>query len=171
MLTKNKDKLTFDVTKSNEGETYIIKRDGVISLSVSPDLVTQTKEEIRSYYYYLNTIFGALSFTLAIAIQGTPNPPLNAALALTWVLIGHFAIDNKFPPHLKNLGKSKTKEIKFLVKNIAKLHLTTTKTFIKAPLFYIGYLYLMLMTLMNFNEVRDFSIFGKTLSQIFFPPH
>ena len=164
---KSKDKFNFEIKINDKGcDEYHITKNSLPYIRVASELVEETEQEIAQWYTYLNNIIGFISFTFALAVQGTPNVYLNAAIALMWVLIAHFWIDrNKFPKHLSYLRNSKESGSTHLAINIEKYHLNYWKTIKKAPLFFIGYLYLLLLTLMNFDYFKSCIVFGKTLSQ------
>lgn len=161
------DKFNFEIKRNGKGaDEYHITKNSLPYIIVDADLVEETEKEIAQWYAYLNNIIGFISFTFALAVQGTPNVYFNAAIALIWVLIAHFWVEkNKFPQHLAYLRSSQEKGSKNLAVHIEKQHLSYWKIVKKAPLFLIGYLYLLLLTLMNFDYFKSLVFFGKTLSQ------
>lgn len=162
-----KDKFDFHINKDDSGhDEYHITKNNMPFIVVNSELVKESDQEITQWYTYLNNILGFVSFTFALGVQGTPNVYFNAALSLFWVLIAHYWIgNNRFPKHLSHLRNSKEEGSRNLAFHIEKHHLSYWTIIKKAPLFLIGYIYLLLLTLMNFECVRTWTFFGKMLSQ------
>lgn len=164
MLFKKKIKFTHTVLENN---SMMILQDGKCVLPIPAEIVNQSISEMKNWYKYLNTTLGVPSFLFALAVQGTPNPPLNAAFCLIWVLLAHIYAGSPYPDSLKRLKKSNKKACKYYVKLLEKEHLSTLKLIIRVPLFLLGYLYLLIMVLLNFPEVRNLMIFDHTIAEYF----
>ena len=163
-----KDRLDLEPsTDADNKEIYRLTKNGKLLLEISAELVDETKKEIAEWYKHLNDIVGLVCFTFALAVQGTPNVYLNAAIAFSWVLTAHIlAHNNKFPSHLANLRKSKEPSSKHLAARIEKTHLGYWSTIRKAPLFLVGYMYLLALALMNIPAFKTLEILGTTLPQL-----
>lgn len=158
--------LEFKKVVNNGNEEYEIIRSGKLVIRIDTALIDDTKREMSDWYTYLNNVIGLVSFTFALAVQGTPNVYANAFIALLWVLIAHYAVGtNPFPRHLRILRESDEEASRFAAKNIEKMHLGVIKTIRKAPLFLFGYLYLLLLALMNFKFIRHAKIGGTSLAE------
>lgn len=154
----------------NNAPTYVVKKEGKTQITVPVDLINSSRDEIENWYEYLNMILGATSLGFALASQGTPNPPLNAFICLMFILILHFGINfGKFPSHLRSLRNENRIAYRFLASKIEGMELNPWKAVTMAPLFLIGYIYLLLLVLMALSFVQDISIMDHKLADIFLP--
>lgn len=160
----------FKVTKTHDGEVYSVYGNGKVLIDVPQALIRDANKEVGDWYEYLNAIIGAAALAFALGVQGTPNPPLNAFICLLFVQISHFAFNlNKFPKHLRSLREENRDAYRFLAKRIEGLQFSTWKIIKRAPLFLVGYLYLLLQVAMAFKSIQSITIWHHTLADIFLP--
>lgn len=153
---------------------YWLLRNGKKERQIEAVHIENIQTELMPWWSRINEITGILAFTFAIAVQGTPHPPLNAFLCLIFIHITHFAIVfNHFPPSIKALRKNKIDNeiaravIRFVEPNL----LGWRAIFSKAPSFLFGYLFLFAMILLALPSVQKLKIypFESTLGQVFLP--
>jgi hypothetical protein len=168
--SKNRPHYTFEDCTNSAGGEYRILNAGKVEFSIPKDLIAQSRQEIDSWYEYLNFILGITCLGFALAVQGTPNPPFNAFVCLAFVQISHFAFSrNKFPSHLRNLRENKSETLRFLAKSIEGIPLSFWQTLKRAPLFLIGYVYLVFLALLAITPLQERTILDHTLANIFLP--
>ena len=106
---------------------------------------------------------------MAQAVQGTPNPPLNAFIAMIWISILFWGKRRTtFPKHLLSDGTPTNNE-KTVLRELNGRYLSISKIFRKAPFFLIGYIYLLFMLLLALPFVQKMTVFGHTYASIFLP--
>ncbi len=155
----------------NGVEEYWVLVCGVKTLKIDSAAVDLIKSQISEWWVYLNTMLGLFLFTTAIAVQGTPNPPLNAFIALVFFGLFHYSqIDAYFPKSIATLRRKDDKKIyKAMKKYIDNEMLGIQKTLSKGGAFILSYFYFVLMVSLAFEYVQKLKIYGMSLGELFLP--
>lgn len=125
---------------------------------------------IQRWYAFLNVSIGAAALTFAQAAQGTPNPPLNAGIALCWLTLFYFVLKKQyFPKYIHNLRKNKNPIVRDVRRVIEKKLIGGWVVFLKLPFFWIGYLYLFFVIGLSVPELQNVQILDNRLGEIFLP--
>jgi hypothetical protein len=119
-------------------------------ISVNSEYLSGLREQFQRWADFLNTAFGLLSFTLALACLGTKAPALNAWLSLVVVSFVRYKGRSLFPAEilrLRQLAKSDA-AARVVLTGLSKEFLSVKALIISYPVFLIGYV---LLTLVAFS--------------------
>ena len=155
--------------KENSTTEFSIVENGVVLKKIASWVHKQIETETDEWFDFLNWIIGSASFLLAQAIQGTPNPPLNAVIAIIWISILFLGKRKAiFPKHLFS-GWSLSDDEKIIIQALNGKYLSVRRIFLEAPFFLIGYIYLFFMLFLALPQVQSISVSGHTFASIFLP--
>lgn len=165
-------KIEFELRAGRNGDeqSLAVTVNGKCALVLKSSEQAKIKSEVLEWFEFLNMTLGAFCFLGAIAVQGTPNPPLNALLSIGWAIILYTTQASRFfPSHRVNeLVTYKLEHWKSIRKALVGRYLTGRSIFLNGSFFLIGFFYLIFISVLGFPALSG-DFIGDDVRRIFLP--
>ncbi|MCG6350424.1 hypothetical protein [Vibrio fluvialis] len=140
------------------------------SYTIDEEYLDLIEKQFKKWAVFLNNAIGILAFTLSLACLGTNVPWLNACFSVLIVSYVWLQGRNHFPEEIEKLRKASKddKQAKLVLKALLSEHLNWKTMFITYPVYWLGYVLLLVTALSPIFHRALVQMFGSADSFSFF---